>query len=110
MRLVVDSNMLKEEALHHFLSASNSNQVVLTDYLMMEAYKAGDVKSFLELMKTLCGFRGQVEILKSTGIVSILRGRPSGLTRRMIEPHSAQIMSAFCGVICVTTHDACSAT
>jgi len=97
--MVVDSNFLKEDELVHFLSYSKAHRVVVTDYLMMEAYKSGDVAHFLELMAALCAFKEQVIILKSTTAISRLRGRPAGLIRRMIEPDSAGIMTDFCDKI-----------
>ncbi len=72
---------------------------MMTDYIMMEAYKAGDEKSFLELMDIVCEFPEQLFILKATGIISKLRGRSSGLTRRMIEPNSREMVSSFCEVV-----------
>ena len=86
MRLVADSNILKDEAFRAFLSCSRANRVVVTDYLMMEAYKSGDVAQFLDLMVALCDFREQVVILKSTAAVSRLRGRSSGLIRSDLAP------------------------
>jgi hypothetical protein len=95
MKLVLDSNMLRDQFMLDFLEHSKNNQVILTDYLMIEAYKAGNASSFLENMEPLSRFTQQCAVLKSTGEIAKLRGRIKGLTRRMIDPASAKTLLEF---------------
>jgi hypothetical protein len=96
MRCVIDSNILQDPLLRDYLSLSRNNMVVLTDYLMMEAYKGDTLKSIFKSMEILCDFPEQVLILKNTRTVVSLRGRVSGLTRRMMQPHGQGPFADFC--------------
>ena len=85
MKIVVDSNKLQSEALRMFLSNSTSNYAVLTDYTAMEAYKGDTLASIYKSMSILRDFPTKVIVLKSTRLVSGLRGRSAGLQRRLID-------------------------
>jgi hypothetical protein len=84
MRLVIDSNKLQSEELQTFLSKSKENFAVLTDFAAMEAYK-GNTPTIFESMAILSDFPDQVLVLKNTCAVLNLRGRCSGLQRRLID-------------------------
>lgn len=51
----------------------------------MEALKGNTLVSIFKSMEILSEFPDQVEVLKSTSIVSQLIGRRCGMTRRMID-------------------------
>lgn len=85
MKLVVDSNQLQSDTLRAYLSKSKSNFAVLTDYAAMEAHKGNTLASIYKSMAILSDFPDQVIVLKSTRIVSGLRGRRAGLQRRLID-------------------------
>src|SRR5260370_13422888 len=84
-RMVVDSNALQSPMLRDYLSKSISNFAVLTDYASMEAYKGNTLASIFPSMAILADFPRQVIVLKTTRVVCGLRGRPTGLQRRLIH-------------------------
>jgi len=45
MKLVLDSNFLQNDETRSFLSESDSNFVVLTEYAAIEAYKGNDYRT-----------------------------------------------------------------
>lgn len=85
MNVVVDSNQLHSDALRKFLSKSDANFAVLTDYAAMEAYKGNALNGIYESMVVLSQFPKQVIVLKSTRTICGLRGRRAGLQRRLID-------------------------
>lgn len=94
--MVVDSNFLQNDKLRQFLSDSNSNFAVLTDYAAMEAYKGNTLVSILKSMAILSEFPRQVIVLKGTQTICGLRGRRAGLQRRLIDYRQTQKFPAFC--------------
>lgn len=84
MRKVVDTNQLTSDALRTFLAASLRNQVVLSDYVAMEAYQ-GTTDGVFRSFSVLKDFPKQVVILKNTRNVSRLHGRTKGLQQRLID-------------------------
>jgi hypothetical protein len=85
MRKIVDRNSLQWPELREYLAASRKNFVVLTDYTAMEAFKGDTLANISGATEILCEFPKQVLVLKSTSIVSQLKGRRCGFTRRMID-------------------------
>lgn len=85
MRLVVDSNQLQCERLRRFLAKSPSNFAVLTDYAAMEAYKGDTLKSIYHSMAVLGDFPRQILVLRGTAAACGMRGRQSGLQRRLTD-------------------------
>ena len=63
MRKVVDSNYLRNPGLRAYLSASQHNMAVLTDYASMEAYKGDTLISIYNSMAILAEFPSQVLVL-----------------------------------------------
>lgn len=96
MRKVIDSNYLQSPALRDYLSASNDNFAVLTDYAAMEAYKGDTLKSIYPSMAIVSEFPRQVLILKPTSKVVGLSGREKGLQRRLIDAHQTSGFPKFC--------------
>src|SRR5438105_12681588 len=84
-RKVVDSGMLQSPVLHRYLSASASNYAVLPDFVSIEAYKIGSIDRILERWEVISQFPKQVIVRKGTSKICGLRGRPSGLQRRLID-------------------------
>ena len=84
MRKIVDSNYLQHPKLREFLLRSQSNSAVLTDCAAVEAYKGDTLQSIFKSMAILSEFPNQVVVLKGTKVISLLSGRTSGLTRRLI--------------------------
>ena len=97
MRMVIDSNFLKDDALRDFLSKSRKNEVVITDYVMIEALKDDPLNKIFGLMKILRQYPNQVVVLKSMRSLTALKGRRCGMTRRMIEPGQTKGFAAWCG-------------
>lgn len=85
MRVIIDSNQLRSEALRAYLAKSRSNFAVLTDYASMEAHKGDTLASIYKSMSILCDFPMQVIVLKGTRSACGLRGRLAGLQRRLID-------------------------
>ena len=96
MRKVIDSNYLQSPALRDYLSASNDNFAVLTDYAAMEAYKGDTLKSIYPSMAIVSEFPRQVLILKPTSKIVGLSGREKGLQRRLIDKHQTSGFPKFC--------------
>jgi hypothetical protein len=96
MRKVVDSNFLQSEELRDYLSKSPKNFAVLTDYASMEAYKGNTLVSICRSMQILANFPRQVIILKGTQKVCGLKGRGSGLQRRMIDENQTRGFGEWC--------------
>lgn len=96
MKIVVDSNMLKEDALREFLTNSRKNKAVVTDYLMIEALKGDTASKIFSLMKLVCDFPKQVVVLKSLNSISRLKGRRTGMTRRMIDKELTSSFDNWC--------------
>jgi hypothetical protein len=94
--MVIDSNALKSDELREFLSGSHKNKAVVTDYLMIEALKGDPLGKIFGLMKILCEFPKQVIVLKPLRSISALKGRRSGMTRRMIEKERTKGMEGWC--------------
>jgi hypothetical protein len=96
MRIVIDSNVLQEQALQDFLSKSRKNKALVTDYLLIEALKGDTLSKIFRLMKVLCEFPKQVVVLKSLRSISSLKGRRSGMTRRMIDERQTREYDRWC--------------
>lgn len=85
MRKIVDSNYLQAPALRDYLAKSTANFAVLTDYASTEAYKGKTLTSIYRSMEILSQYPKQVIVLRGTQTVCGLKGRRSGLLRRMID-------------------------
>src|SRR5215467_100060 len=96
LKKVVDSNFLRSERLREYLTQSFKNIAVLTDYALMEAYKGDTLTSIFRSMEILSEHPKQVFVLKSTQIVCGLRGRSSGLQKRMIDVEQTREFAKFC--------------
>jgi hypothetical protein len=96
MLKVVDSNVLQSTMLRSYLSRSQTNFAVLTDYAAMEAYKGETLTSIFRSMEILSDFPRQVIVLKTTGLVCGLSGRRSGLQRRMIDQEQTRGFQKYC--------------
>ena len=96
MRKVVDSNYLESDRLLKYLSKTNRNCVVLTDYAAMEAYKGNTFASIYRSMRILSQFPKQVIVLRGTQTVCGLRGRSAGLQRRLIDKRQTREFGKFC--------------
>ena len=96
IQYVVDSNFLQSQDLRNFLSKSQSNKAILTDYAAMEAYKGDTLQSIFRSMKILAEFPEQVVVLKGTKSIGALSGRTSSLRKRMVDMRSTREFSDFC--------------
>ncbi len=96
MRKIVDSNYLQSPDLKKYLSKSEDNFVVLTDFLAMETYKSNDFAEISAAMETLTQFPEQIIVLKETHIVCGLKGRKSGLQKRLIDDTQTEEFADFC--------------
>jgi hypothetical protein len=106
MRKIVDRNFLQLPELREYLTASRKNLAVLTDYVLMEAFKGETVKNITSATEILAEFPKQVIVLKPTGIICQLKGRRSGLTRRMISKEETKGFGKWCdGLVRATTGD-----
>jgi len=96
MRKIVDSNFLQDDSLEEYLTASSGNYVVLTDYLMMEAYKGNTLKSIFKSMDILSKYPDKVISLKSTIILAGLIPRNPGPAEDLIEQAQTKAFPEFC--------------
>lgn len=96
VRKVVDSNFLQSDGLRDYLTRSPKNLAIITDYAAMEAYKGDTLASIYRSMEILAEHPKQVVILKNTLVVCGLRGRRSGLQRRMVSEDQTKGFAAWC--------------
>lgn len=89
MRVVVDSNRVQTKELARFLAASRSNRAVVTDWLMMEAYKGDTLKSIYRSLGVLARFPDQVLVLRNTGMCMRLPAGPQMAKRMVWSEHTA---------------------
>ena len=66
--MVIDSNRVQSEELERFLAAAPSHRAVVTDWLMMEAYKGDTLNSIYKSLDVLAKFPRQVIVLQNTGM------------------------------------------
>lgn len=67
MRVVIDSNRVQSPELETFLASGPSHRAVVTDWLMMEAYKGDMRKSLYKSIAVLEKYPRQVIVLRNTG-------------------------------------------
>lgn len=67
MRVVIDSNRLQSLELETFLASGTSHRAVVTDWVMMEAYKGDMRKSLYKSIAVLEKYPRQVIVLRNTG-------------------------------------------
>lgn len=96
MKLVIDSNGLRDDRLLSFLRSSPSNVAVITDYAAMEALKGDPVVGMSESMKLLAKFPNQVWLLKNTLLICGLSGVSKGLQRRLLDVPGTKQFTNFC--------------
>lgn len=83
MRVVIDSNRIQTDELAQFLTRSPSNKAVITDWLMIEAYKGDTLSSIFRSLDVVSRFPKQVLVLKNTGMcMKTAIGSP--MARRLI--------------------------
>lgn len=84
MRVIIDTNRLQSEELWAFLKMSSSNQALLPDYVLMEAFKPGQPDGVQGAFSILRQFPDQVVALKGTGAVSSLNPDVVVMTDAMV--------------------------
>ncbi len=67
MRVVIDSNRVQSLELETFLASGPSHRAVVTDWLMMEAYKGDMRKSLYKSIAVIEKYPRQVIVLRNTG-------------------------------------------
>jgi hypothetical protein len=96
-RLILDKSVLQEPALEGFFRESRYNKILLTDYIAMEMYKGGDVRQEIEGFLSVVGrYTDQVIVLKNTPQSLPLRGRASGMQRRLIDRDQTEGFARHC--------------
>lgn len=96
MRKVVDSNYLQSPKLERYLKASPQNEAILIDYVAMEAYKDGSVKSMANSMRILSKHPSQVRVLKGTQIICGIKPSSKGIQKRYIDTPQTRNFSKYC--------------
>jgi hypothetical protein len=96
MRKIIDRNFLQSPQLREYLAASRKNLAVLTDYAAMEAFKGDALANISTATEILREFPKQVIVLKATNIISQLKGRRCGFTRRMIDKDQTKGFPNWC--------------
>jgi hypothetical protein len=95
-RKVVDTNCLQSEALRAYLSASDDNYAVLTDYAAMEAYKGETLKSIYCSMEILAQYPKQTIILRGTQDICALNGHAAASLKPLIDEAQTRDFSDYC--------------
>jgi hypothetical protein len=96
MRMVVDSNYLRTKELRDWLAASPKNIAVLTDQAEMEMAKADTLEGFLKSTEVLADFPRQVVLAKEITAVSGIRGKKSGLKKRLADGKRTRAFRKWC--------------
>jgi hypothetical protein len=98
-RKVVDSNFLRSPDLTLYLSKSPSNQVVLTEFILMEQYKKNAPVTVRNSFERCSKFAAQVIILKRSPEILRLKTRSNGMAKRMIDQRQTAAFAPFCNVL-----------
>jgi hypothetical protein len=96
VRKVVDSNMLRTDALDQYLSRSRGNVAVLTEFVLLEAQKTNPQVTLPGSTEILGRYADQVAVLRTSQDLLGLRGRSAGLQRRLIDARKTAEFPAFC--------------
>lgn len=91
--------MLRHPLLREYLSKSEKNFAVLPDYAAMEAYKGDTLVTIYNSMELLSEFPSQVIVLKTTGVVCGLKGRGSGIQKRLIDESQSREFGLYCRML-----------
>lgn len=94
-KLVVDTSYLNRPELERYLSLSRQNFIVITDFCSREIYKVGNADSLFKRMEIIKKFPSQVIVLKNHYRVCAMRGRVSGLHRRLIDKEATDEFPRF---------------
>ncbi len=88
MRVVIDTNRVQSEELEFFLAAAPGHRAVVTDWLMMEAYKGDTRNSIYKSLGVLAKFPRQVVVLRNTGMCMHRPVGPQMANRLIWEMHT----------------------
>jgi hypothetical protein len=95
MRVVIDTNQLESRELLSFLTMSQNNRAVLTDFVAMEAYQPDADHNVLSNMAVLSAFPKRVIVLQGTTIVGALDPALDLLPDAMIDRDQTKGFTAF---------------
>lgn len=98
-RRVVDSNSLRSSRLETYLAARRTNIAVLTEFVLVEAYKCNPLITFPASLAILERFSQQVVVLKPSEKQLGMRGRASGMQRRLIDKRMTTEFPRLCARI-----------
>lgn len=94
MRVVIDSNRVRSRELRHFLASKLTNKAVVTDWLMMEGYKAEAFGTLYDNLEVLGEFPQQVIVLKNTGMC--MKVKPATqMWKKLIWPEQIESFAQF---------------
>lgn len=88
MRVVVDSNQLQTPQLETFLASGPAHRAVVTDWLMMEAYKGEMRKTLYKSIAVLEKYPRQVIVLRNTGQCMRVRAAAQMANRLIWTQHT----------------------
>ena len=88
MRVVIDSNRVQSEELERFLASAPGHRAVVTDWLMMEAYKGDAPNGIYKSLGVLAKFPHQVIVLRNTGMCAQRRVGPQMANRLIWDEHT----------------------
>lgn len=96
MRKIVDSNFLQDNSLEEYLTASDSNYVVITDYTAIEAYKGDTLKSIFKSMSILSKYPDKVIMLKGSRLLAGLIPETCDPSEDFIDQDQTNGFPEFC--------------
>lgn len=94
MRVVIDSNRIRSRELHQFLASKLTNKAVVTDWLMMEGYKAEAFGTLRDNLEVLGDFPRQVIVLKNTGMCMKVKPAPQ-MWKKLIWTEHTETFAQF---------------
>lgn len=96
VKKVIDANYLQDDMLAQWLSSSNKNFAILTDYAAMEAYKGDTLASIFKSMEILSHYPDQVLVLKNTSTVCGMKMDMKGLRCCLLDDAQTKGFKRYC--------------
>lgn len=95
VRKVLDSNYATKPELEEYLSRSESNRVVITDFFGIEANKGDNLDGVHRSYEILGRFPHQIDVLKPTGKIMKLKARQRGMQSRFIDSKQSSTFNDY---------------
>lgn len=96
MKKVIDSSVLRSEALRDYLAGGSTHIAIITDHLAMELFKGDGETNVPHSLRILADFPTQVVVLRSTNKILKLKPKASGLHARLVDDEQTEGFRLYC--------------